>query len=782
MAEDFPHLALQRETPVTDKRRSQPPRFNTPDDVRGHSLGLLEKLTNARVQCEGDEGGFDDRKLIKFSVDKGFNPDDLQKISPTIEFVSQEQETVVIGFASDAALADFEQRLTTMAKGESVTYKQVFYALRGLDGWSPEDRKGWALKTLGFPKTVDFLLDVELWPLEDHPDRRTLEDVTFETWLRSKAIEKKDKVIQPGLMLYRVLCTLDQAAFLLRNRDVRCVDLPPIFRLERSVIFQDLGNLPEIEGPSNHAPGVVVLDSGLATGHFLLKAAVGEAKSFLPGEDANDENGHGTHVGGLALYGDFEHCLSTRRFVPRLRLFSGRILDKDNSNNTGFIENHIEQAVRYFNSTHACKVFNLSFGDSSKPYSGGHIKGLSVVLDTLSRELDILFIVSAGNHCIGEDSPEGLGWRDSYHHYLLKDSWRIIEPATALNALSVGSLARHNQTFNSQRYSQDPSELPVAQPDQPSPFTRAGPSVDGAIKPELLAYGGNWAINARAGYSLLEQPGGLGVVSTQQNLEGSKVTVKNGTSMAAPQVAHLAASVLLEHPEANSNFIRALLCLNAVMPPPCQDMINQNKELRRVCGYGKLDERALFRSLEIAVTLKAEGAIENKKHHFYEIPVPPEFANGGKRRLREIAAALAYTPPVRSTRMKYRATRIDFSLVTGRDLDYVTTMFNKATQQDDYEKIPEFKTGLIGKQARSKGTNQADFWRFLQFNADSKLRNQKLFVVVTRNDFPWGESLCSYEENYSLLVSMRDWENESAQLYTQIKAQLETKLRLRART
>ena len=136
MAEDFPHLALQRETPVTDKRRSQPPRFNTPDDVRGHSLGLLEKLTNARVQCEGDEGGFDDRKLIKFSVDKGFNPDDLQKISPTIEFVSQEQETVVIGFASDAALADFEQRLTTMAKGESVTYKQVFYALRGLDGWS----------------------------------------------------------------------------------------------------------------------------------------------------------------------------------------------------------------------------------------------------------------------------------------------------------------------------------------------------------------------------------------------------------------------------------------------------------------------------------------------------------------------------------------------------------------------------------------------------------------------------------------------------------------------
>jgi hypothetical protein len=781
MAEDFPHLVLQRETPVTDKRPGPRPHFNRPADVREHSLELLERLSNARKQCEGDEGGFDDRKLIKFSVDKGFNPDDLQKISQTIEFVSQEQDTVVIGFASDAALTDFERRLATMAKGESVTYKQVFYALRGLDGWSPDDRKGLALKTLGFPETDDFLLDVELWPLEDLPESRSLESSVFETWLRDKAIEKKDKVIQPGLVLYRVLCTIDQAELLLRNRDVRCIDLPPNFRLERTVIFQDLGNFPEIQVPSNDAPGVVVLDSGLNAGHLLLKAAVGEAKSFLPGESANDENGHGTHVGGLALYGDFEHCLSTRRFIPRLRLFSGRILDKDNSNNTGFIENHIEQAVRYFNATHACKVFNLSFGDSSKPYLGGHIKGLSVVLDTLSRELDVLFIVSAGNHCIGESSPNGLEWRDSYHHYLLKDSWRIIEPATAMNVLTVGSLARHNQTFNSQRNSHDPSELPIAQPDQPSPFTCAGPSVDGAIKPELLAYGGNWAINARAGHTLLEQSGGLGVVSTHQSLEGSKVTVKNGTSMAAPQVAHLAASIQLEYPEANSRFIRALLCLNAVIPPPCQDLIDQNKEFRRVCGYGKLDERALSRSLEKAVTLKAEGAIENKKHHFYEIPVPPEFANSGIRRLREIAAALAYTPPVRSTRMKYRATRIDFSLVTGPDLDYVTRMFNKATLRDDHENIPEFRTGLIGKQARSKGTNQADFWRFRQFNASSKLRNQKLFVVVTRNDFPWGENLCSFEENYSLLVSMRDWENEDAQLYTQIKAQLATRLRLRAR-
>jgi hypothetical protein len=190
----------------------------------------------------------------------------------------------------------------------------------------------------------------------------------------------------------------------------------------------------------------------------------------------------------------------------------------------------------------------------------------------------------------------------------------------------------------------------------------------------------------------------------------------------------------------------------------------------------------LFRSNENVVTLKVEGTIANKMHHFYEIPIPSEFASGGKRRPREIAAALAYTPPVRSTRMNYRATRIEFRLVASPDLDHVIKMFNKATLKRDHKSIPELTTGrLHGPEARSKGTVQADFWRFVQVNADSKLRNQKLFVVVTRNDFPWGEHLCNFEENYSLLVSLRDRENENAQLYTQIKAQLETKLRLRAR-
>lgn len=784
MDESFPHLPLQREAPVRDKRPGtyHPPA--PPQDVCGHGRYLQQQLETAREQADSNIGGFDERRLFRFSVLEGFDPEDIRKISTEIEFVSQEDETVVVGFASAAALAQFEARLASLARGEQVTNKQVLYALQGVRGWSPEDRKSWALKKQGFPAGDTFLLDVELWPLEDRPQEQDMLWSAFEKWLISLGIEHVDRVRQPGLTLYRVRCSQDQGNFLLNNRDVRSVDLPPSFGLERSLVFQDIQNFTSIAAPEDNAPGVVVLDSGLATGHPLLAPAVGDTQSFLPGEDAFDEHGHGTHVAGLALYGDFDSCLRSGQFVPSLRLFSGRILDRSGENSTGFVENHIEAAVRYFVNEYSCKVFNLSFGDSNKPYLGGHLKGLSFTLDSLSRELGVLFVVSAGNHTISHDSPDGLAWRDSYPHYLLNEAWRIIEPAPALNVLTVGSLARYDCTFNSQQYSLDPAEIPIAQPEQPSPFTRHGRSVGGAIKPELMAHGGNWAINTRAGANkLLNKGHGLGVISTchQYAPPGSRpFAVECGSSMAAPQVAHLAASILKERPDANAKLLRALLCVNAIIPEASQLMIDSDNELKHVCGYGKVNQTALDRSLENAVTLIASGSIENKRHHFYEIPVPEEFTGRGKR-LREIAIALAYTPIVRSTRIKYRATRIDFRLVTAPDLDQVTKMFNKATEKDDYKNIPELKTASIGQQARSKGTVQADTWHFKQFNSRSVLKNNRLFVVVTRNDFPWGEPLCGIEEDYSLVVCLRDRENEEARLYTKIRNQLQTRIPARIR-
>lgn len=788
MDDSFPHIPLQREEPVNDKRPGTPPRFSTPNDTIAHGRGIQESLTRAIFEADMDEGGFDERRLFRFMVEEGFSPDDLSKIaSPEfrneIEVVSQEGKEVVVAFVSDAALESFEALLTTLASGEIPSNKQVFYALQGIDSWKPTDRMGWALKQQGFPEKEEFAIDVELWPLEDSPKEREKLWGAFEGWLKQQGATVLDSVKQPGLSLYRVKCNKEQAQSVLRYRDVRTVDLPPRFGFDIKLLFTNISDLDEVPAPPDDAPGIVILDSGLVTGHPLLAPAVGDSASFLPGKDPYDENGHGTHVGGLALYGDVESRIHNGKFVPELHLFSGRILDENNENETGFVANQITEAVQYFLNEYGCRVFNLSLGDLNKPYLGGHIRELAYTLDTLSRELGVLFIVSAGN--VLGNQLSGLDWKEKYPRYLLEENWAIVDPATALNVLTVGSLARYDQTTNSQRWVDDPVEIPIASVNQPSPFTRRGPTVGGAIKPDLMGYGGNWAVNARAaGANSLVANSGLGELSTcwQYAVGGRLFADDSGTSFAAPHISYLATMLQKEFPGISSELTRALLVAHARVPVEVEPLFVNDDSIRAVCGYGMVDKTGLFRSMENETTLTAEGFIPNKKHHFYEIPVPEDFLSRG-RRVREISIALAYTPYVRSTRIDYRATRISFKLVAASDLDEVTTIFNQATDKETYEAIKEIGTEVgagnrnVSSTLRNKGTVQSATWFFRQFNSNAKLVKNRLFVVVTRHDYPWGELHSVTNEKYALVVTFRDRENGQAKLYTQIRQKLQARAR-----
>jgi subtilisin family serine protease len=124
----------------------------------------------------------------------------------------------------------------------------------------------------------------------------------------------------------------------------------------------------------------------------------------------------------------------------------------------------------------------------------------------------------------------------------------------------------------------------------------------------LIDYGGNWAINTRAGADYLTA-GGLGELSTGRGFAAGRLLAEfSGTSMAAPHVAHLAASVLAEYPETNANMIRALLLAHGAVPGACRALLPNEDILRCVCGYGVTDSGALFRSLENEVTLLAQTA------------------------------------------------------------------------------------------------------------------------------------------------------------------------------
>jgi hypothetical protein len=765
-----PHLTITREQPVNERRRRRAPGVKKPIDPEQYAAMLYKSLTQA-IATDTDIPGFDSRLLFKLQVDTSIRPEDIEQGIPGVEVVSQEDGGYALVFADQQAIETFESRLTSMEHGEQPTYANVLYALKTFDHWTEEDRKGWALKKDGFPSREEFLIDIELWPVALAPEREQLVNA-FRQWLREQSITETDKIIRDSLIAFRVRTTQLQASLLLRHRDVRLVDLPPKLMLEPSLLQLDIQTIQPVPPPPENAPKIAVLDSGIAEGHPLIKPALGDAQGFVdPDRDSHDDNGHGTLVAGIALYDDVETCAQSGQYVPRLHLLSGRILDEHAEADTKFVENSIEEAVRYFYDNYKCRIFNLSYGDMNKPYTGGRVRGLAYILDRLSRELDILFVVPTGNFPLVY-FPDNA--REQYPDYLLNGQSGILDPAPALNVLTVGSIARYDQTYYARRYGHDIKDLPISRRNQLSPFSRCGGSVKGAIKPELVDYGGNVAFDLRTKRHLVN---GLGELSTNKSFsEGRVLGEQIGTSFAVPHVTHLAARILEFHPAASSSLIRALLVSHANCPAECAELFeNAEKLLSKTVGYGKVEDSCLYRSTEENVSLIAETAIANDTNHFYEIPLCESLFSKGKRR-REITVTLAYTPAVRTTRVDYKGSKMQFRFVEAATLEEVVQAADHLTI-NDIDSLRELTTSrsCFNSTIRSLGTVQSSTWVFKQ------PRSKRMFIVVTRNDQSWAESITKQAEPYALVVRISDRENQNAQLYSQIQAIIQERVRTRAR-
>ncbi|MHB1956693.1 MAG: S8 family peptidase, partial [Sulfobacillus sp.] len=738
-----PHLTFRREEAI-NPRRSSARGFSraAPDDVPGHARKLLEQLTE-NEQLPTEEG-FDPRRLLKLTVSPGTPVAQLEGIRG-LKVISQEDREAVVMFADERGLSEFRHRLGQLEHGGSPTRKDLLYAISGIDGWTAKDRGGQQLETV--TGASRFLVDVELWALESRPEREGMIR-SFESFCATHQIDILDKVTQPTIIMLRVRLSRAELGLLLWHRDVRLVDAPPRLQFDTGLLSAEVGDVPPLDDVADDSPAVVVLDSGVATGHPLLAKAIGDAQSFLAGgRGAADEHGHGTMVAGIALYGDVEACLRAGRFIPQLRLFSGRITDENSKGQTAFVENAVVEAVSYFSGHYGCKIFNLSFGDEAKPYHGGHVRGLAAVLDSLAQEYGVLFIVSAGNFHGTDEFP--MHWLHEYPDYLFDGACRILDPAPALNALTVGSVARHDVSRLAGRFPNDVEYQPIARRDQLSPFTRTGPGPLGAIKPELVEYGGNLSVNARRGVDRLDAGNAiLGEISTSFGFaRGSPFALDAGTSYAAPRVANLAARLLAVYPDADANMLRALIVAHAIQPDAARDLLHGDADrLFRSVGDGRPDPDSVLLTDEQCVTLMASDQMSGDAHHFYEIPLPDDFLSGGRWK-RTLTVALAHTPIVRRTRVGYKGSALSFKVVREPSLDQVARVFTHATKGAAEPMMNEYAGFSPGAELRSKGTVQAGTKVFTQ--VDARWGKNRLFVVVTRHVEPWAATLFA-DESYSL--------------------------------
>ncbi|MFD7061809.1 S8 family serine peptidase [Streptomyces sp. NPDC059906] len=229
---------------------------------------------------------------------------------------------------------------------------------------------------------------------------------------------------------------------------------------------------------------VAVLDSGVDAGHPDLAGRIAQSRSFIPGEEVADRNGHGTHVtstvGGSGAASDGKE----KGVAPGATLAVGKVLDDEGFGSESEIIAGMEWAARDVDAD----IVSMSLG-STEPSDG--TDPMAQAVNTLSRDTGALFVIAAGN----TGAPSSIG-----------------SPGAADAALTVGA---------------------VDSADQAAWFTSAGPRYgDNALKPDLSAPG-------------------VGILAARSRLtEGSgDYTSMDGTSMATPHIAGVAALLAEEHPD-----------------------------------------------------------------------------------------------------------------------------------------------------------------------------------------------------------------------------------------
>jgi len=785
-AERYAHLELTRLVPTPPRRKGGGGgvAVHKQEDVHLHGEVIERQLHEAEESLRRlKPQHFDPGLLVKLHVQAGTIDEEALR-SFGIDIISEESDETLVVFVNEQAKQEFLTRLERYKDGLTGrgVSANVFHAIEEVGAWQRDDRIGRTLRHEVWSGIDIKVVDLELWPRESLQANRRECDQTVD-WLKEKGAEVWDQIATGSVILIRARLTgsvLDEA---LELETVRVIELPPALYLETSEYDTELREIT-IEGPEDgDATTVAVLDSGVIAGHPLIAPALGEEVSFVPGSEAPDETGHGSAVAGFVLYGDLERCVEQKRFSTALRLLSGKVLSGDRDEyDRRLIANQVVDAVNYFNGELGCRIFNISFGDAQQPYDGRHVKGLATVLDELARERDIVFVVSAGNF-LGTDDVPG-DWRSDYPNYLCKREARIIDPAPALNAITVGSLARYDVNRNAVRYPRDVNYQPVARVDELSPFTRTGPGPNGAIKPELVEYGGNVSVDLRAGGEPRFNPAdpSISEIAVKHAYIGDRLFVPViGTSFAAPKVSHIAARLLHEYPDASANLVRALLLLNAAWPSAATTLLGSAGDDADHLGYfgygyGLADCDKTLYSLETCVTLVAEERIGVDQTQFFEIPLPQDFLATGKCE-RSIRIALAHCPPCRSTRKAYKGSKIAFKVVVEDDVDTLAARFREGSA---LENIGEWGNITPGSQLRGRGTAMAASKTIKVLpNNSPLLHGKRIFVIVTHQVEDWAKDLVQNQEQYALAVALEERVKNDVRLYTQLRARLRQRARAR---
>jgi subtilisin family serine protease len=772
----YDHLPLRRlEGNLERRKRPGFGSFQTRNPgAHGRVIGQqLETVVEAR-KLKPKIAGIDPALILRISASGPIDEDTLARLG--LVLLSSDDDKTLVLFAEDNELRQFQERVAAYRQGPQGQQKNAPYAglvavIDQVGEVLPIDRIGPVLRASGFADPQDFtsneeeVFDVELWQPSEN------DVILFASRVSRKAEEIGGTVINEyhgkATTIVRIRCRASAVPEILQLPEVCLVDLPPVPDLPTMVdsvyagVDQEPGRAPALD-----AVAIGIIDSGVSDGHPLLQPAVIAAFGVPEELGAADEKGHGTPVSGIALYGDVRARLEAHQFDMPFRIASARVVNaRGRFDDKRVVAQQMEDAIRKLVEEHGCKVINVSLADDARPI-GAKPTSWAAVLDQLAHELDIVVVVSAGNTDKAKIFQRyGEEICDAYPGLLLDDGNRILEPGSAVNVLTIGSISHTNGV------SEDDHDLagvrPITAAGQPSPFTRVGPGVGGMIKPDLVDYGGTAVLY---GPELLDgkQRPTAGVLSLNNKYVERLFTTSSGTSFSAPIVSFKAAALYQRFPDATANLIRALLALSAEVPEAALECLAEldEDEILNVCGYGVSDVDRALSSDDDRVILFAEDTLALDRFAVYEVPIPDAFQTEPGER--QIKVSLAFDPPVRHTRIDYAGVAMSFQLIRGSKAEEVFDHFRKWENEKDkgkpFKLANKFKCDLKPKQTvRERGTLQCARYIGKQ---DISQYGSSYFLVV-RCESGWAEV---EDQHFAVAVELRH--ESEIRLFERVRARV----------
>lgn len=766
-----PHIPLRRLEGALERRK--PPGFGTapPRNHVTHGATLVAQAA-AVVGDNVLRSDFVQDPSVVLQLHTAGYVDEATLASVNMRLLAQTSDDVLVAYSPDPQLGEFTARAQMYsgpipAGQKGAVYAGVFAAIEDVQTVPPEQKIGDALKREGVD-SIDAvaalplgLYDVDLWDAGE--GMAAVHMARVQAIVENHGGEFLNQYRGAGLFLARVRCSGPVLERLLSERVVASVDTPPVADFpdswETELTIEDL---PEIAPLSEEVVTIGVIDSGLTSGHPLLAPVVVGEFGVPAHLGTDDERRHGTSVAGIATYGSIAEQLNVGQLQPHFRIASAKVV-----NGHGHFADErpvpaiIEEAVRRLHGDYGCRVINISLADAKRTV-GRRPSNWATILDNLARELDLVILISAGNGTSASIRIAN-GGIAAYPGYMLETDNRLYEPASAVSAVVVSSLAHGNGL--TQQDAEFPDIVALTATHDPSPFSRCGPGYRESVKPDLAEYGGTAVWLGFAG-TVTANRDSCGVLTLDANYTQNLLSYRHGTSFAAPAASFKAASIRQAFPNSGANMVRALLALSADHPD--QLLIRAagtgRREHLRFAGYGVANAERAMLSDDVRPVLFAEDTLGIDRFAVYEVPIPPNFQT--EKGIRHIRVALAFDPPTRNSRKEYMGVSMNFRLVRGVSEQEVFDRFRRWEQVDRDEIGDPYtfeKSSADCHMEPIPSVREGGSLQVATFTAKKNIENygDRYFLVV-RCEGKWAAGLVD-EQNFAVAVQM--WHEAQIDIY-----------------